>query len=63
MSSSVGDQGDLAKDNGNGGNGNGGGTSKAFPRNPLEYGPSLLGAGSPSYEPRISFKRYFLCSL
>ena len=51
------DQGDIVKDN-NATTGGSVGTSKAFPRNPLEYGSNLLGAGSPSYEARISFKRY-----
>src|SRR5579862_6394921 len=50
------DQADLAKDTANGGGK--GGPPKPFPRSPLEYGSSLLGAGSPSYEARISFKRF-----
>src|SRR5579859_5226525 len=38
-------------------NSNGNGTpAKPFVRTPLDY--NLLGAGSPSYEARLSFKRY-----
>lgn len=47
-------QSDLGKDTA----GNGTGGSKAFARSPLEYGSSLLGAGSPSYESRLPYKRY-----
>ena|SRR5436305_498540 len=49
--------------NGNGkGNGNGNAnTSKAFPRSPLEFGSSIIGAGSPSSY--LHFKRYLLLSL
>jgi hypothetical protein len=40
-----------------GGMGGNGGGAKGFPRSPLDYGSSLLGAGSPSYESRLPFKR------
>jgi hypothetical protein len=49
------DQSDIVKEMGGIG-GNGGG-AKGFPRSPLDYGSGLLGAGSPSYESRLPFKR------
>ena len=50
------DKSDIAKESG--GAGTTTSASKGFPRAPLEYGSSLLGAGSPSFESRLSFKRY-----
>src|SRR5271169_4752569 len=50
------DKSDIAKESG--GSGTTTSTSKGFPRSPLEYGSSLLGAGSPSFESRLPFKRY-----
>ena len=55
------DQSDINAKEGGNGNGSSGtpvGSSKAFPRSLLDFGSSLLGAGSPSFESRLSYKRY-----
>ena len=57
------DQSDIANNNESGTTTITATNSKTFPRSPLDYGSSLLGAGSPSFEPRLSFKRYLFSYL
>jgi hypothetical protein len=56
------DQSDITNNNESGTTTTTATNSKAFPRNPLDYGSSLFGAGSPSFEPRLS-RRYFFSFL